>query len=310
MQGAGRLRGEAGLTGPAEAPEMTHSATLRTPLSRLALTTAVLLPAVLLGGCDAIYDDTKGWANRLEAEVLETAHEMGEPDPEEMRARPAGEPAPPAVPLEAVETARLTPPPPKPLPKPLPKPGQAALPALLPMTPDPGMTAAPAGTAEAAPAPVPGLLPMTPDPGTMAQAAEKNGQKPSSAQETKDLPPKPKPKPKVPATAQGKPGKGSETPAQTAAAGGAQAVVLHLSSLRSAAAAQREWSDLQQNFPRALAGMAAEIKRTELGDKGTFYRVLAGPLPSRDTARQVCAALKAKDSRQYCRILPPRPKDS
>jgi cell division septation protein DedD len=86
------------------------------------------------------------------------------------------------------------------------------------------------------------------------------------------------------------------------------AVVLHLSSLRSEAAAKRQWSDLQQSFPVPLGQLQAEFHRTDLGDKGTFYRVLAGPLPSRDEATQVCAALKAKDARQYCRILPSKPK--
>jgi cell division septation protein DedD len=57
-----------------------------------------------------------------------------------------------------------------------------------------------------------------------------------------------------------------------------------------------------------LGQLQAEFHRTDLGDKGTFYRVLAGPLPSRDEATQVCAALKAKDARQYCRILPSKPK--
>jgi cell division septation protein DedD len=110
--------------------------------------------------------------------------------------------------------------------------------------------------------------------------------------------------------AQAKPKKGSEKPAEMAADEDAHAVVLHLSSLRSEDAAKREWTDLQHNYPRPLAEMTAEIRRTELGGKGTFYRVLAGPLPSRDKAKQVCAELKAKDAKQYCRILPSKPKAS
>jgi len=277
---------------------MSHSPALRA----LALTLAVALPTPLLGGCDAIYDDTKGWANRLEARVLETAHEMGEPDPaeapEEIATMPAGAPAPPAVPVEVVETARLTPPPPAPL----------------PMTPDPGMMAEPAMAADAASGPVPGLLPMTPDPGMLAAAAPAKDSNPKSDQEAKAIPPHPLPKPEVPAMAEAKQKKPAEKPGeksgQAAAADAAHAVVLHLSSLRSEAAAKREWSDLQHSFPRPLGGMAAEFHRTELGEKGTFYRVLAGPLPSRDKAREVCAELKAKDAKQYCRILPSKPKAS
>jgi hypothetical protein len=85
-------------------------------------------------------------------------------------------------------------------------------------------------------------------------------------------------------------------------------MVLHLSSLRSEAAAKREWSELQQVFPDRLSGMDAEFRRTELGDKGTFYRLLAGPLPSKSAAKEACAALKAKDAKQYCRVLPSKPK--
>lgn len=111
--------------------------------------------------------------------------------------------------------------------------------------------------------------------------------------------PKPQPKPAGPATAES--GAKTEDAALVAA-------VLHLSSLRSEAAAKREWSDLQHSFPEPLGQLQAEFRRTELGDKGTFYRVLAGPLPSRDAAAQVCAALKARDARQYCRVLPSKPK--
>src|SRR3546814_3042816 len=86
------------------------------------------------------------------------------------------------------------------------------------------------------------------------------------------------------------------------------AVVLHLSSLRSEEAAKRQCSDLQHSFPEPLGPLQAEFSRTDLGDSGTFYRVLAGPLPSRDKATQVFAALKAKNAKQYCLILPSKPK--
>ncbi len=279
------------------------------PALRALALAALLLPALsLLGGCDAIYDDTKGWANRLEAEVLKTAHEMAEPDPEDSpqtaAMAPAGaEPAPPAVPVEAVETAQLTPPP---APEPL-------LPELLPMTPDPGMMA----TTTPAPEAAGGAMPMTPDPGMMAQAAAAEpagGKKTESGKDAKAMPPHPLPKPEVPKMAEAKPkakpAAPDKKPEEMSAADAAVAVVLHLSSLRSEEAAKREWNDLQHSFPRPLAEMTAEIRRTELGDKGTFYRVLAGPLPSRDKARQVCAELKAKDAKQYCRILPSKPKAS
>jgi hypothetical protein len=244
---------------------------------------AVLLLAVLPGGCDAIYDDTKGWAGRLEASLLDAAHGTAEPAPDATApsrptdalaaARPGEMAPPPAVPVEPVATLALAAP--------------GAQPAALPAAP----TEATAPDGRAAPQ------------GIMAAASEAllagAAKAPAEAAQPAALPPIPKSKPDAPAAAKAADGVTDEA---------VVAVVLHLSSLRSEAAAKRQWSDLQQSFPVPLGQLQAEFHRTDLGDKGTFYRVLAGPLPSRDEATQVCAALKAKDAKQYCRILPSKPK--
>ena len=82
--------------------------------ARRFLTAALLLS--LLGACDAIYDDTKGWANRLEASILQAAHEIGEPPPGTTADKPAAAAAaapmpasetPPAVPIVPVDSAAL-----------------------------------------------------------------------------------------------------------------------------------------------------------------------------------------------------------
>jgi cell division septation protein DedD len=138
------------------------------------------------------------------------------------------------------------------------------------------------------------------------------------------LPPLPKRKPQMAAAApeketakkpEEKPAREPEqaAPAQAAAAqaetgvDSSHAMVLHLSSLRSEEAAKREWSNLKRDFPVALGGMKAQIRRAELGDKGTFYRVLAGPLSSRTAAREACAEVKARNVKQYCRVVPSPP---
>jgi cell division septation protein DedD len=153
-------------------------------------------------------------------------------------------------------------------------------------------------------------MPMTPDPGMLAESSPAAGKNPESGKEAKALPPHPQPKPEVPAMAKAEPQAAAEKPEEMAAGDAAHAVVLHLSSLRSEEAAKREGSDLQHNFPRPLAAMPVEIHRTEHGEKGPVYRVLAGPLPSQAKAKEVCAELKAKDAKQYCRILPSKPKAS
>lgn len=248
---------------------------------------------LLLGGCEALYDDTKGWANRLEASILRSAHDLGEASADDTAAAeaaaapaPGAEPAsetPPAVPVAAVDTAALP-----------------ALPAT-PATPaTPASADQPAVTQQAPALSAPG--------GAMAAAAQELIAPPQTAEAPKDakaapakaeekMPPKPLPKPEM-----------ASRPAEAAnPADAAVAMVLHLSSLRSEEAAKREWGDLQRSFPEPLGELQAAFQRTELGDKGTYYRVLAGPLPSRDAARRVCADLKAKNARQYCRVMPSPP---
>ena len=238
---------------------------------------AVLLLAVLPGGCDAIYDDTKGWAGRLEASLLGAAPGTAEPAPDATA---------PSRPADAVAAAR---------------PEEMAPPPAVPVEPV-------AIRALAAPGPQPGAPDGAAGPqGIMAAASEAllagAAKAPDDAPQPAALPPIPKSKPEAPAVA-----KAPEQAADQTADESVVAVVLHLSSLRSEEAAKRQWSDLQQSFPVPLGQLQAEFHRTDLGDKGTFYRVLAGPLPSRDEATQVCAALKAKDAKQYCRILPSKPK--
>jgi len=266
-----------------ETPALAAAAA-RPARPRTAPLRAALLASLLTGplaACDAIYDDTKGWANRLEAAILDTAHEMGEPDgvpaPEDATPAPVAKggemPAPPAVPVEPVTVAALPAPPTEAPTGPSPE-------AVPPAEPEGAMADASAALlAVKAEAPA-GAAPVETAPAEATTAA---------------VPPAPKRKPAPPA-------------AKETADEALVAAVLHLSSLRSEEAAKREWSDLQRSFPEPLGQLQAEFRRTELGDKGTFYRVLAGPLPSPDAAAEVCAALKAKEARQYCRVLPSKPK--
>jgi SPOR domain len=279
----------------------------RRPL-RLVSCAALALPA-LLGACDAIYDDTKGWANRLEASILETAHDMSEPDP---AAEPvdtpapavAGRTAPPAVPVEPVATLALAPAEPATATA---EAKRAAAPAAsIPIT-EPAKVGA---VADASAALVGGGGEETParsadEPGSPAKPQPASSQAAEAkAADAKTAVPLPKSRP------ESKPQTPAEAAPLTADTSGeaVAALVLHLSSLRSEEAAKREWHDLQQSFPEPLGQMQAQFHRAELGEKGTFYRVLAGPLPSRSEAAQVCAALKAKNAKQYCRIVPADPK--
>ena len=247
---------------------------------------------LLLSGCQAIYDDTKGWASRLEASIVEANRTPSEnSDTPEV----AGD----ALAAGASDRPAAAMPPPVPQPPPR-KPLAAARPAAPRPTTDNRTTADDTGGGESGTGAPPAGKPAASD--TVAGAAGKLVAAPAAATaetasaQTGDgakakFPPRPKRKPQIAA----KPGDDI-------------AMVLHLSSLRSEQAAKRQWQDLQKTFPEPLGSLDAEIQRTELGDKGTFYRVLAGPLPSRSAAEQACAVVKSKDAKQYCRIMSSRPR--
>ncbi|MEQ8356832.1 MAG: SPOR domain-containing protein [Kiloniellaceae bacterium] len=259
---------------------------LPAPAAALILGAALLL----LGGCQGIYDNTKGWANRLEASILETARDISadEAAPDTLHTAPeTGGPRPPAA-ARGNQMAGLNP---------LPRPEGTPVPILS----DEGDEGAPGY--DLLPSEANGEIStaaatLATEPAPSADAAPGAQTKTAEAQ----LPPLPRRKPKGAA----KPGMGAK-PATAAKPGDAVAMVLHLSSLRSEKAAKREWSDLQSAFPDSLGSMAVEIRRTELGDKGTFYRVLAGPLPSKAAARKTCAEVKAKNAKQYCSVMAPQP---
>lgn len=82
-------------------------------------------------------------------------------------------------------------------------------------------------------------------------------------------------------------------PARSAPApsgGGGYAV--QVSSQRSEAEAQAAFRSLQAKYPSQLGGKQPMIRQVNLGDKGTYYRAMIGPLGSEE-ASQLCSSLKA-----------------
>lgn len=91
---------------------------------------------------------------------------------------------------------------------------------------------------------------------------------------------------------------GAPAPAMSAAPSGPQSGV-HLASYRSRGAAMDGWKTLQGRYGSLLGGLDAELSEVNLGaSKGTFYRLIAGPLPNASDARRICSGLKS--SRQFC----------
>lgn len=75
------------------------------------------------------------------------------------------------------------------------------------------------------------------------------------------------------------------------AAGGTR---IQLASVRSPEAAREEWDRLKRDNPDLLGKLTANAVRADLGEKGIYYRVEAGPLTDKAAADRLCKALKAR----------------
>jgi hypothetical protein len=94
-----------------------------------------------------------------------------------------------------------------------------------------------------------------------------------------------------PAPAAPQPAKPSPAPVSVGAGSG---YLLQIGAVRSEAAAQQEWDRLKRTQKDLLGGMGAGWSRASLGDRGTFYRILAGPISDPATAERICGELKKR----------------
>ena len=65
--------------------------------------------------------------------------------------------------------------------------------------------------------------------------------------------------------------------------------------------AKKGWEDILNQQKDILTGLDYKISKVELSNnKGTYYRLKAGPYISRESAKESCKFLKAK--KLYCKI--------
>ena len=67
---------------------------------------------------------------------------------------------------------------------------------------------------------------------------------------------------------------------------------LQLGAVRSAEAAQQEWTRLKREQAEILGGLTAEARRVDLGARGVYYRIVAGPRGDAAAAEHACDELK------------------
>jgi hypothetical protein len=89
------------------------------------------------------------------------------------------------------------------------------------------------------------------------------------------------------------PKKAAAAPAPTGGSGYVAVLASVPASQKSNMEALKQFADMQQKYGTALANKTPEVREANLGDKGTYHRLLVGPPGSREAAGQLCAELRA-----------------
>jgi hypothetical protein len=92
------------------------------------------------------------------------------------------------------------------------------------------------------------------------------------------------------------PSKAAQAPLSPTKAAAAQAAGtrLQLGSLRSEDEARQEWERIKRKNSDLLGSLSATPVRADLGDKGIYYRILAGPIADPAAAERICSELKQR----------------
>lgn len=68
---------------------------------------------------------------------------------------------------------------------------------------------------------------------------------------------------------------------------------VHLASYRQREHADSGWTQLRAAAPDLLSGLEPRLSEVDLGERGLFMRLKAGPLDSPEAASRLCAALES-----------------
>jgi cell division septation protein DedD len=77
-------------------------------------------------------------------------------------------------------------------------------------------------------------------------------------------------------------------------AAGGHGFRLQIGALRSEDAARHEWDRLKKLHGDLLGGLGASTSRADLGERGTYFRIQAGPVADAAKAEHLCGELKRR----------------
>lgn len=124
-------------------------------------------------------------------------------------------------------------------------------------------------------------------------------QEPGAAAEQEAEPEAPQAEPAETETAEPEPAPAEEEaapaePEAPAAAATSGSFIIQLASTSNRDAVEGEWANMQRRHPEQLGNLQLHVEQADLGERGTFYRLQAGPLSSQEAADSLCAALQAQ----------------
>jgi cell division septation protein DedD len=67
---------------------------------------------------------------------------------------------------------------------------------------------------------------------------------------------------------------------------------IQIAATKDEASARAEFARLQKAHADLLGNLTANVVKADLGDKGTFYRIQAGPIADKAQADKLCSQLK------------------
>ena len=84
---------------------------------------------------------------------------------------------------------------------------------------------------------------------------------------------------------------------------GAGGIQVWLASERDPDDAMKLWAGTQARFADVLGDAQPAVTEVSVGEGGTFFRLMAGPLASPEAARDLCALMRLKDEDAFCKVL-------
>ena len=76
---------------------------------------------------------------------------------------------------------------------------------------------------------------------------------------------------------------------------------MQLGAVRTESEARGEWERLKRKNTDLLGTLSAVAVRADLGEKGIYYRIQAGPISNTSTADRICSELRQR--RLACMIV-------